>query len=259
MRVWYSGSWVLCGLLALAACGPAPTAGPPSQDNETTQPPASPVSEVSPGAGKARSMLDLLVTPRQQGPYAPRDECGDLSGARAFREALASAVEQRDPEAIAAMASEDVRLDFGGGAGRESLIAKLREHDGALIDELGELLRLGCAGSEGGGLTIPWYFQQNFGDVGKFRDSYSMMLVTGVDVPLLEAATAGAKVRERLSWHFVSLIGGLKPDAPFQHVESAAGNAGYLATDSLRSVLDYRLLATRQRDSWQITALVAGD
>ena len=251
MRGRYRGFWISGGLLALAACGKASDRAPAA--------PASPAAAVTAAAGApvaadTETALDSLVTPRQPGSYAPRDECGGLPSARGFREALAAAVEKRDAEAIAAMAIEDVRLDFGGGHGRTQLLAKLRENDGELMRELGELLPLGCAATEGGGLTIPWYFAQNFGDV----DTYAAMLATGSDVPLHAAADSSSEVKQRLSWELVTLDDGLHAGQPFQQVTTVDGAKGFMPTAKLRSLLDYRLLAIRQADGWKITAILAG-
>ncbi|MBW8752569.1 MAG: hypothetical protein JF595_00210, partial [Sphingomonadales bacterium] len=195
------------------------------------------------------------VRPRQNGTYAPRDECGKLLGAEDFRRALAAAVLARDAAGVAALAQPDVRLGFGGDDGRERLRETLAEPGGELFRQLDALLRLGCAVDAQGGITMPWYFAQDFGDV----DSYSAMLVTAADVPLQAAAEADSPVKQRLSWELVTLDGGLEPDGPFQKVVTAAGARGYMPTGKLRSLLDYRLMAVRQGGAWKISALVAGD
>ena len=57
----------------------------------------------------------------------------------------------------------------------------------------------------------------------------------------------------------VTLDKGWFPDRPFQQVTGPGGARGYVATGRLRSMLDYRLLATRQGETWRITAFLAGD
>jgi hypothetical protein len=247
MRYRRSGLSLLVILLALAGCD--------SADNSTQAAPSEAAAPVVPAQTFVGAPLDRLVTPRQQGKYAPRDECGSLPGAREFREALTAAVEKRDPAAIAALASEDVRLGFGGDDGRARLLEKLSEREGELIDELAALLPLGCAATDGGGLTIPWYFAQDYGDV----DSYSAMLVTAADVPLYAAADPKSAVKERLSWELVKLDGGIRSGDAFQAVTTSGGTKGFMPTDKLRSMLDYRVLATKMADGWKITALLAGD
>lgn len=247
--------WTLCALLVLAACGKSPDRAPAEQGGEATGTPAARPAGTSSASAGAQALLDGLVVPRQRGPLAPHDDCGALPGATEFRRALAAAVLAKDADAIAAMALPTVRLGFGGDDGRKRLRARLAENGGALIGELAALLRLGCAADARGGITIPWYFAQDYGDV----DSYSAMLVTGVDVPLRAAADPGSAVRQRLSWELVTLDGGLSPGKPFQQVTTPGGARGFVATDSLRSLLAYRLLATREGGAWKIAALVAGD
>ncbi|RZK00624.1 MAG: hypothetical protein EOO76_11925 [Novosphingobium sp.] len=254
----YLGLGSLTALALLAGCNsePKPPQAPPSDAASAASTPMPAANAADPDPTKAAALwLDAQVEPRQPGKWAPRDECGGLPGARAFREKLAAAVQARDADAIAAMATPDIRLGFGGEDGNKRFLAALKAPDGKLLNELAALLPLGCAGSDGGGLTIPWYFQQELGDV----DSGSAMLVTGVDVPLLAEAKPGAAMSEKLSWDLVSLTKGLTPGAPFQQVKSASGKTGFVATDKLRSLLAHRLLAVKQGQEWKITAVLAGD
>ena len=256
MRYLGLGGLTLLALLAGCNSEPQPPQAPPSDDATVAATPAPVPTASDPDPTKAASLwLDAEVEPRQRGQWAPRDECGTIPGARAFRERLAAAVRARDAAAIADMASPDIRLGFGGQDGVKRFRERLAAPDGKLMNELAALLPLGCAGSDGGGITIPWYFQQELGDV----DTYSAMLVTGVDVPLLAEARPGAAVRETLSWDLVALTGGLKPGAAYQAVKSTSGQAGFVATDQLRSLLAHRLLAVKMADGWRITALLAGD
>lgn len=254
----------LLTILLLAGCSAKSEPPRPAPSSAVASPvsarPGPVTAAADPEPTKAASLwLDRQTDPRQKGAYAPRDECRDLPGARAFREKLAAAVEARDAEAIAAMASPDIRLGFGGDDGRQHFLAALQAPDGKALAELAALLPLGCAGSDGGGLTIPWYFAQDYGDV----DSYSAMLVMGADVPIHAVADAGSAAKRRLSWDLVTLDQGWYPEKRFQQVtvvgSGGGGAKGYVATDMLRSMLDYRLLATRQGETWMITAFLAGD
>jgi hypothetical protein len=192
--------------------------------------------------------------PLAEGPYAPRDTCGDLPGAEEFREKLAEAVMARDADAFVALAAEDVKLDFGGGTGRAELRKRLLSKDWMLWDALDQLLELGCAGNSQGGITLPWYFEQHIDKV----DQASGMLVTGEKVPLLAAPDPKGKPLTTISWDVVELKA-FKPDDPFQQVATLDDKHGYIATDKLRSLLDYRLLAASRNGKWSIVSLVAGD
>src|SRR5688500_16321625 len=74
--------------------------------------------------------------PLAKGEWAPRDECGKVEGAVAFRQRLAAAVEGRDADALIALAAEDIQLDFGGGAGTAELRARLADASSGLWHEL---------------------------------------------------------------------------------------------------------------------------
>ena len=238
MRYW----WIGLALLPLASCGQA-----------AEREPRNPMERAFPSAAEA--LLEGEVWQRQKGNFAPRDDCAEIPGATAFRRKLAEAVLARDAEAVAALAEPAVRLGFAGDDGRDRLRAKLPENKGELFGELEALLRLGCASDAMGGITMPWFFAQDYGDL----DSYSAMLVMGTDVPLLAADKAGAAVKQTLSWDLVTLDKGWFPEKPFQEATTLSGAKGFVPTNKLRSMLDYRLLATRQNGVWKISAIVAGD
>ena len=192
--------------------------------------------------------------PVAQGPYAPRDTCGELAGAEDFRAQLAAAVKARDADALVNLAAEDVKLDFGGGTGRAELKKRLTDPNWMLWDELDQLLTLGCAANQQGGLTLPWYFEQHIDKV----DAAGGMLVTGQGVPLQASPDPKGPALGTISWDVVE-IKTLKPDDPYQQVTTTDGKQGYIATDKLRSLLDYRLLASQRNGKWSIVSLVSGD
>ena len=84
------------------------------------------------------------------------------------------------------------------------------------------------------------------------------MIVTGESVPLLSSPDEDGTAVATLSWDAVE-ISTLQPDEPFQKVETTGGEEGYIATDKLRSLIDYRLLATSRNGNWRVVSLVAGD
>ena len=84
------------------------------------------------------------------------------------------------------------------------------------------------------------------------------MIVTGENVPLLSAPDEEAEAVATLSWDVVE-IHAMKPDDAFQKVETKDGKQGFIATDMLRSLIDYRILASSRNGNWRIVSLVAGD
>ena len=207
-------------------------------------------------AAAAEEIVDPAAgaTPLAKGPWAPRDTCAEVEGAGQFRERLVAAIEARDADALVALAADDIQLDFGGGEGSAELRTRLEDESGNLWDELDALPALGCAANEQGGITIPWYFDQDLGEA----DPTASMLVMGEDVPVLTERKATADRLDVISWDLVEAVS-FDPESPFQEIKLADGRTGFVATDKLRSVMDYRLIASSRNGRWRITTLIAGD
>ena len=188
------------------------------------------------------------------GRFAPRDECPQVEGASAFRSRIAAAVRDRDADALAALAANDIKLDFGGSSGAIELRERLSDPKWRLWDELEMLLALGCSANGQGGITIPWIADQEM----TVPDPGAAMLVTGEDVPVYPAPEDSAAAIGTVSWDVVE-IDAFGPDEAFQPVVLPDGKRGFTATDALRSLLDYRLSASSRNGNWSITSFVAGD
>lgn len=224
-------------LLACAAC---------SQQNAPAEEIAETAEEiVAPVAAEA---------PLAKGSFAPRDTCAKIEGADEFRTRLAAAIRARDADAVAALAASDIKLDFGGGAGIAELRQRLADPGRHLWAELDALMALGCSANDQGGITIPWYFDQDLGRI----DAASGMLVLGADVPVFADPNPQSRQLSTVSWDVVE-IATLNPEADYQQVELGDKTLGFIATDKLRSLLDYRLTASSRNGNWRITSFIAGD
>jgi hypothetical protein len=225
-------------LLACAAC---------SQEHAPAERIAQKAEQIVTAASSSASAL-------AQGPYAPQDNCAKVAGADTFRQQLAAAIERRDADALVALAADDIKLDFGGGAGSAELRKRLNDKAWDLWSELDALMALGCSANGQGGITIPWYFNQDFGDV----DAVSGWLVMGENVPVLASPDPGGKPLATISWDIIK-IAALDPERKYQQVELPDKEVGFIATDKLRSIIDYRLIASSRNGRWRITSFVAGD
>ena len=202
---------------------------------------------------------EALPTQRPDGPWAPRNDCGELPGASAFLASLKSAIDARDADALVALTAEDVKLDFGGGAGAGQLRERLAANDGAHWETLARLMDLGCATSNETSLTLPWYFAQTIP-----VDPYMGAIVTGEDVSLHDAPDTDAPVLATISWDAVERLPDDTAREGFERVawikpKSEERVEGYIAEAELRGLIDYRLIANRRNNRWRITALIAGD
>jgi len=222
---------------------------------------APPAQKLERAAEDAIGELEGEVVPQQaQGRFAPRDECRALPGGEVFLGELRTAIARRDADALVALTAEDVQLDFGGGAGHAELRERLAAEDGALWNELAEVTPLGCAAADQARMTMPWHFAQDTGIGGT-----EALIVTGKEVPLRAAPSGDAEVLARLSWDVVAFDFAREP-APngFTAIDyrAPAGREtveGFMQTTSLRSMIDYRIIAMRRNDRWRIVSIVAGD
>lgn len=190
----------------------------------------------------------------QAGPWAPRNECKADEEAKGFLDALRQAVTKRDTQALLSLTATNVKLDFGGGTGHELLQQRLEDAEHPLWDDLERLAGLGCALDDMGNLTLPWIFAQD----SKVDDAFTAMLALGEKVPMHETADPASPVVEFVAWDFVTLAGEYSED-PVLQVRSRAGREGFMARKDLRSLVDYRLMASKGDDGWKIDLLVAGD
>ncbi len=229
-----------------------------------------PSREMEQAAQKVVAAMEGEAPQPAVGPFAPRNECAELPGAAQFLRDLNAAVAERDGDALASLAAEDIKLDFGGGGGIAQLRRRLAEPGGGMWDVLADLTELGCAQNSQGGLTLPWYFEQPL----PVADAFAAFIVTGEDVALRSAPTTSAPVIVRLDWAAVELVPGEAAREGFRHVRvvdrpgpAAAGDSGprnappvgYVAEASLRSLVAYRLTAASRNGRWRIISLVEGD
>ena len=218
-----------------------------------------PVQKLEKAAEEAVGEVTGEAQPEQaDGPFAPRDDCSQQPGAEAFVAQIRNAVELRDAAAFAALAAEDVRLDFGGGGGQTTLVSRLGEDDGPLWSKLDELMTLGCS-SDGTTLEFPYYFSQEFPG-----DPMQGMVVTGEDEPLLAEPRAEAEALTTLDWAGVEAVPTTEQSpSGFTRViwrdPAGAETTGFVRSDRLRSWIDFRLGAARRNDRWRITHFVTGD
>ncbi|OYZ44970.1 MAG: hypothetical protein B7Y31_02145 [Novosphingobium sp. 16-62-11] len=222
---------------AVAPVEPAPCLAPPPQPEPSAS--ASVIAEVP----------EVFAGVR----YAPQDDCSVQPGWPAFRKALVTAIQTRDADGLATLAAPDIALDYGGGSGTAELKKRLADPKTGLWQELDAILPLGCA-MEGGLAAMPWVFWHVPEDI----DSYNAMLVMGDQTPLRDKLDG--KAISPVGWFIVGIDPmGFDPKAPSTRVALRNGQQGWVETEKLRSLLDYRLIAEPQDGTWRITAFIAGD
>jgi len=254
---WAPAPWAAAAMIVLAGC---------SQSH-------APSEEVEQAAEDVVRAVEGEPAQPKAGQFAPRNDCAEMPGAAGFLRELNEAIAARDADALIALAADDIKLDFGGGSGTAEFRRLLGETDGALWAELAELADLGCATNSQGGITLPWFFEQQL----PVADPFSSFIVAGQNVPVYEAPGSDAPTIARLSWDVVELAQGGPEVEGYRHVRLGPALAqggelptggelpreeeltGYVAEDALRSMVDYRLIAASRNGRWRIISLVSGD
>ncbi len=202
---------------------------------------------------------------------APFDEAEIDPEFQTYRARLLEAIVTRDLDAVLAAAHPEVLLDYGGGAGRGELRARLLADPETMGEEywfaadrlreefwaeLEAVLRLGGVFSAGGTeFTAPYIWVM---EPPADLDAFDAMWITGEDVPLLDRPSRWGKELGRLHWDVVAYMGGAE-GTPYEGVELANGSQGFVPREYVRSFVGYRAIFQRRQGEWQMTVFIAGD
>lgn len=227
----------ICGAaLVLSACGD-------SADNEAAL-----------NAPTREEVAAAEMNEQPEGPYAPAERCGELEDFDLFLGDLRRAVIRRNTQGLIDITDENVRLDFGGSGGVDTLRSRLDE-DPELWTELNDTVALGCSTDGPDSASFP----SLYGNLPDGMDPATTFLVTGNAVPVYAEANASSEQVGTIGWDLVQSETG-EGAGDFVAITTKDGKEGFIAADDLRSTMDYRLLANRMDNGeWKMTAFIAGD
>ncbi len=152
--------------------------------------------------------------------------------------------------------ADDIRVDFGGGAGREDFRRAWtldRPETSELWRALGAALSLGCV-PDGGTMWAPSLFRQ----LESEDDPTSVVVAVEAGAVLRAAPSEDGPVVARLDWDVLTWRSVDTPE-DWLAVALADGRAGFVRRAEVRSMLDYRASFEKRNGRWRITAFIAGD
>ena len=191
----------------------------------------------------------------------PVDEAAQDPDFLAFRDSLLAAVRRHDVDAVVAVATEDIKLSFGGGYGRDqfrqSLAADENGPYASYWEELEWALKLGGVfdGAHGRQFCTP-YMSCSGPHLCSDCDPFETLVAVSDRAPVYTAPDAAAPVLTYLSFDVVTLV---DHGHPWQKVRLADGRTGYVAFPDFRSQIGYRAYFEKREGHWQMRIFIAGD
>jgi hypothetical protein len=207
-----------------------------------------------------------VATPAMAQKAPPVDEAARDPALVKARATVIAAVKRRDLKALNAHLHPQIKLDFGGGAGRARLARNLQRNP-ALWDELLWCLENGGKFSEKT-FAAPYTFVVDHGEI----DPFEAGVVVAENVPARAEPKADAAVVATYS-HEVVTVKNWWPQSPpseapkpffaqrkdWVEIETKDKKKAYMEGRFVRSVVDYRAVFERYAGAWKISAFVAGD
>ena len=195
----------------------------------------------------------------------PVDEAAQDPEFLALRDQLLTAVRRRDVEAVVAIASEDIKLSFGGDYGRErfrqQLIADDNGEGGSYWTELEWALKLGGVfnrdhGGEHGRQFCTPYVSCSGPHQCVNCDPFETLVAVSEQAPVYDTADSDAAILTHLAYDVVTLV---DYGSPRQRIRLEDGRIGYVAFPDFRSPIGYRAYFEKREGRWQMRIFIAGD
>lgn len=199
----------------------------------------------------------------------PVDEAAKDPSFLAYREALLETVKARNTEAFLKFVDPGIHLSFGGDVGHEAMRRSLNLSANDLSEEyksqaeklrreywheIEKVLILGGRFDEGA-FVAPYTWQAK---IPKDANAYQTYFVIGSNVLLRTNPNANAPIITRLSYNIV-YNNVWQEDTDYQAVHLPDGQKGYLSSQYLRSLIDYRASFIKTNGRWQMVMFIAGD
>jgi hypothetical protein len=205
------------------------------------------------------AILALLATAplAAQQPFLPVDEASSRPDFFSFRAQLQRVIARHDTAALLAIVHPQVRNSFGDNDGIDEFrrMWNIGAADSGIWDVLGTVLGLGGSFQDDNTFAAPYVFSRWPAQ----RDAFEHVAVIGRSVRVRSQPNAGAPAIAAISFTILPVA---RPDVDVEGwtaVRVDRNRTGYIASQFVRSPIDYRAIFRDEGGQWKLVTLVAGD
>lgn len=173
-----------------------------------------------------------------------------------FRAQLLKTLERKDTPGLLAIVNKDIKVSFGieyGIAGFKQLWKLDKPASSQIWKELSTVLRMGGSFSNKTTFVAPYVFSQWPATLDPFDNA----AVIAKNVNIRAKPSLNAAVLKTVSYEILPIE--FSENLQWVTVKLGNGKKGYIASQYVRSSVDYRAFFEKINGRWQMTVFVAGD
>lgn len=202
------------------------------------------------------ALLGIAPVAAQQ-PFLPVDQAASRPDFFSFRAQLQRAIARHDTAALLAVVHPQIRNSFGDNDGIDEFrrMWNIGAADSEIWDVLGTVLGLGGSFQDNDTFAAPYVFSRWPAQA----DSFEHVAVIGSDVRVRAQPNTDAPVLATMSFAIVPVA---RPDVEeegWTAVRVEGNRTGFIASQFVRSPVDYRAIFRNEGRQWKLVTLVAGD
>lgn len=190
----------------------------------------------------------------------PVDEAWKDPSLVSFRKGMLAAVKRRDVKYVIARSSRDIKLSFGGYAGRKTFREWLTVEDlrDVYWQELEAVFTLGGVFTGKDTFCTPYVACVDIPGCPDC-DPYDMVFVVSNDAVAYTAMSTASPVMARLSYDVLRMDYSRDVVEGWLAIELPDGRIGYVTGPDFRMAVDHRALLRKTKGVWRIDVFLAGD
>lgn len=173
-----------------------------------------------------------------------------------FRSQLLKTIERKDAKALLAVVDKNIHASFGMENGIDDfkkMWGLNKPATSQLWAELGKVLKMGGSFSNKTTFVAPYVFSQWPED----KDAFENWAVIAKDVNIRAKPSTSAAVLKKVSYEILPIE--FSDNEQWVTVKLDQGKKGYIASQYIRSSVDYRAFFEKIKGRWQMTVFIAGD